>query len=115
MKKNQLNRLEFWKNWPVWFWFYKPETKKKKPNQTQTEKNQAKPSQNRAKQKKPSKTEKTEPNRFEPIFVVKKQNWNQSVWTGFVSVRFWFFFLNQFGYFFFIKTEPKMITPRFYG
>jgi hypothetical protein len=48
MKKNRLNRLEFLKNQPVRFWFYKPETEKTKPNQTQTEKtepNKKKPSQ----------------------------------------------------------------------
>jgi hypothetical protein len=28
------NRLKFWKNWPVWFQFYKPKTEKTKPNQT---------------------------------------------------------------------------------
>jgi hypothetical protein len=30
MKKNQLNQLEFLKNWPVWF--YKLETKNTEPN-----------------------------------------------------------------------------------
>jgi hypothetical protein len=42
----------------VQFWFYKPEIKK--PNRTQTG-------------KKPSQTRKTEPNRFEPVFVLKNQ------------------------------------------
>jgi len=44
------------------FWFYKPETEKTEPNRTQTEK------KNR---KKLSQTEKTERNRFEPVFVLK--------------------------------------------
>jgi hypothetical protein len=42
------------------FWFYKPETEKTEPN---PEKNRKKPSQN----------EKTEPNRFEPVFVQKNE------------------------------------------
>ena len=43
----------------VWFRFYKPEIKKTKPNQTQTEQNQKKkPELNR---KKPSQAEKTDP------------------------------------------------------
>jgi hypothetical protein len=54
--KNWLNRLEFLKNRPVRFRFDKPETEK--PNRTQTE-------------KKPSQTGKTDPNQFEPVFVLK--------------------------------------------
>jgi hypothetical protein len=86
----------------VQFRFYKP---KIELNRTQIEKNRKKqsqtrkkPSQNRAKPKKESqigknkaKTEKTEPNRFEPV-------------------RFGFsFFLKKFGLiiFFLIKTEPN--------
>jgi hypothetical protein len=42
-------------------WFYKPETEKTEPN----------PNRIRAKPKKPSQTRKTEPNRFEPVFVLK--------------------------------------------
>ena len=56
----------------VRFWFYKPETEKTESNPTRK-----KPSlteKNRAKQKKPSQIEKTEPTLFEPV-----------------SVRFWFF------------------------
>jgi hypothetical protein len=61
MKKNRLNRLEFLKNQPVRFWFYKPETEKTKPNPnkkkpSQTEKNREKNSsqtgKNQAKLKK---------------------------------------------------------------
>jgi hypothetical protein len=58
----------------VWFRFYKPENKKTelKPNR-----------------KRQSQTEKTEPNRFEPVFVIKNRiepkpaglNW---FWFGFV-------------------------------
>jgi hypothetical protein len=54
----------------VQFWFYKPETEKTEMNRTQTK-------------KKPSQTEKTEPNRknraktepnwFEPVFVLKNR------------------------------------------
>jgi hypothetical protein len=54
VKKNRLNRLEFLKNRPVRFWFYKPENKKTEP-----------------KQKKPSQTGKNraETGWFEPILV----------------------------------------------
>jgi len=50
-KKNQTvtkNRLEFFKKptGSIRFWFYKPETKKTEPNQTETGKNQAKPEKN---------------------------------------------------------------------
>jgi len=78
--------------------FYKPETKKTEPNL------------NRAKPKNRAKPEKTEPNRFEPVFVLKnKPNQNRLVWTGFGVFKKKI----QFGYFFFNKnrTEPKMITP----
>jgi hypothetical protein len=46
----------------VWFWFYKPKTEKTEPNL-----NKKKPG------KKPSQTEKTESNQFEPVFVLKNQ------------------------------------------
>jgi hypothetical protein len=48
----------------VRFWFYKQ--KPKKPNQTETG-------------KKSSRTGKTEPNQFEPVFSLKKPNRNRSV------------------------------------
>jgi hypothetical protein len=69
----------------VRFRFYKPETEK-------TE----------------SKPEKTEPNRFEPVFVQK----TEPKPVGLNRFRF-FKKKNRFGYFFFNKnrTEPKMITP----
>jgi len=91
VKKNQ---LKFWKNRPVWFQFYKPETEK-----------------NRGKPKKPSQTE---PSRFEPVLSKKiKPNRNQSVWTG-----FGFFSKKKIDLVtFFDKnwTEPKMITSIPYG
>jgi hypothetical protein len=81
--KNQTvkkNRLKFWKNRPVWF--YKPEIKKTEPNQ------------NRKNPEKPSQTRKTEPSRFEPVFILKP-NRNRSVWTGFgffKKIQFYYFF-----------------------
>ena len=60
VKKNRLNRLKFWKNCPVRFWFYKPETKKTKLNPNR---------------------KKTEPN-----WKKTESNWNnraKPVWTGF--------------------------------
>jgi len=87
-RKNRIvkNRLKFWKNRPVRFWFYKPETKKTEPNPNKKNKKK-----NRAKPKKPSQTRKnraktesnrakTEPNqknRAKPVltsFCPKKQN-----------------------------------------
>jgi hypothetical protein len=44
VKKNLLNRLEFWKNRSVRFWFYKRETKKTEPNPNR-KKSEKKPSQ----------------------------------------------------------------------
>jgi hypothetical protein len=58
MKKNRLNRLEFLKNQPVRFWFYKPETEKTKPNPNK--KNRAKPRKTEKKTR--AKREKTKPN-----------------------------------------------------
>jgi hypothetical protein len=60
----------------VRFWFYKPETKKTEPNRTQTEKNWKK---TEPKPSKPNQTEKTESNRFEPIFVLKNRTEPKSV------------------------------------
>ena len=51
---------------------------------------------------KTKKTRKIEPQSVWTGFYPKKLNWNRSVWTG-----FGFFKKNQFGYFFFIKTEPN--------
>jgi hypothetical protein len=91
VKKNQLNRLEFFKNQPVWFGFDFISLKLKKPNRTQTRK---KPSQtgtgkNRVKQKK------TEPNQTKPESVGLNRFFsNNQTETGRfepVSVRFWFF------------------------
>jgi hypothetical protein len=98
-------------------WFYNQKTEKTEPNRNRqkTEKNRAKPEkpiQNRAKLKKPSqnrenraKTGKTEPNRFEPVFALKKPNQTEPKPVG--LTRFWFgfgFFFKKkkfwFGYFF---------------
>jgi hypothetical protein len=91
------NRLNFWKNRPVRFWFFKSGTKKTELNPNR--KNRAKPEKNLAKpiwtgfcSKKPNRTE---TGRFEPV-----------------SVQFRFFKKKiQFGYFFDKnRTEPKMNT-----
>jgi hypothetical protein len=66
----------------VRFRFFKPRTKKTKPNRTRTETNREKNEpnrKNRAKPKKPSQTKKTEPNRFEPVFVLKNRTEPKSV------------------------------------
>ena len=77
MKKNLLNRLQFFKKLigSVWFRFYKPETEKTKPNP-----NRKKPSQSRKNRAKPKKTKpdrknQTEPekNRAKPVFILKTE------------------------------------------
>jgi len=78
MKKNQ---LKFLKNRSVWFDFGFISLKPKKPNRTEP-----KPSQTR---KKPSQTEKTEPNRFEPVFVLKNRTEPKSI--GLNRVRYFLF------------------------
>jgi len=73
--------------------------------QTWNWKNWTEPNPNR---KKPSQTEKTKPNRFEPVFVLKNRTQNRSVWTGFG------FFFKKIGLVAFFKknqTKPKIITP----
>ena len=94
------NRLKFWKNWwfgSVRFRFYKPEPKKSNRNRSQTG-------------KKPSQPRKTEPNRFEPVFVLKNRTEPKS--AGLNRFRF-VFFLNSVWLLFFYKnrTESKMIIP----
>jgi hypothetical protein len=89
------NRLKFWKNRPVWFRFYKLETK---PNPNR-KKSKNKPSQIG---KKPSQTKKTEPNRFEPVFVLKNQTEPNPVGLN----RFQFF-LKLIWLFFLIKIKPN--------
>jgi hypothetical protein len=59
----------------VWFWFYKPKTKKTESNPSQTGQNRVKP-------------KKTDPNQFEPVFVLK--NRTKTGWFEPVSVRFRF-------------------------
>jgi hypothetical protein len=51
------------------FWFYKPETEKTKPNLNRKKPEKTEP--NRTNLKKLSQTKKTEPNRFEPVFILK--------------------------------------------
>jgi hypothetical protein len=81
------------------FWFYKPKTEKTEsnPNRKKPEKNRAKPEKNRVK---PSQTEKTEPNRFESVFVLKNQTTPKPVGLN----RF------QFGFSFFKKKYFGLVT-----
>jgi hypothetical protein len=106
VKKNRLNRLKFWKNQPVRFDFGFISKKPKKPNRTQTGK---KPSQTR---KTWAKTEKTEPNRFEPVFALKNRTEPKPV--GLTRFRFGFGFFKKKSiwllFFYKNRTEPKMIT-----
>jgi hypothetical protein len=98
----------------VRFRFYKSETektepnpswKKTKPNRKKTESNRKKPSKTELK---PSQTEKTEPNRFEQIFVLKNRN---RIETGSNDrFRFGSVFLKNTKFSlinFLIKTEPN--------
>jgi len=96
-KKNRLNRLKFLKNRSVQFGFG---FISKKPNRTETEKNQAKPSQNRAKPKnraKTKKTGKTEPSWFEPVFSLKNRTEPKPVGLTRFRFGFSFFYIKQFG------------------
>ena len=105
-KKNRLNRLNFWKNWPVRFSFGFINNKPK--NQTEPNRNDKKPEKNRAKPKK------TEPNRFEPVFTLKNRTEPKPV--GLTWFRFFFSKKINFGLVTFFdknRTEPKMITPIF--
>jgi len=70
MKKKPIKPIKILKKLTgsVQFWFYKPKTEKTEPNPNR--KNQKKPSQTGTK---PSQTEKTELNRFEPVFVLKTE------------------------------------------
>jgi hypothetical protein len=97
-QNHEKNRLKFWKNLPVRFWFYKSKTEKTEPNPNR---------------KKPKKIE---PNRKK-----LSQNRAMPVWTGFVlknrtkpksvnlnQVRF-FLRKNNFKLIIFlIKTEPNI-------
>jgi hypothetical protein len=95
------NRLEFWKNRPVWF--FKLETEKAEPKLKKPEKKSSQTG------KKPSQTEK---NRAKLVFVLKKPNQNRSVWTGFDFKKkiysIWLLF-----YIYKNQTEQKIITPIF--
>jgi hypothetical protein len=100
----------------VRFRFYKQKTepnptKNRKKNRakpekpSQTKKNRAKTGKNRAK------TEKTEPNRFEPVFALKNRTEPKPV--GLTRFRFFFQKKISVWLFFFYKnqTKPKIITP----
>jgi len=81
----------------VRFRFYKPEIKKTKIKTKKTG-------------KKPSQTEKTEPNQFEPVFVLKNRTEPKPV--GLNQFRLFFFLISVWLLFFDKnRTEPKMITP----
>jgi hypothetical protein len=90
------NRLNFWKNRPVRFRFFKPGTKKTELNPNR--KNRAKPEKNLAK---------PEPNRFEPVFVLK--NRTEPKLVGLNRFQFSFGFLKKkFSLvIFLIKIEPN--------
>jgi hypothetical protein len=91
----------------VWFGFYKNETEKSESNQTQIEKNQAK-SKNRGK------PEKTQSNRFEPVFVLKNRTEPKPIGLNlfqfvFFKYSIWLLFFDK------NRTEPKIIThSKFY-
>jgi hypothetical protein len=103
VKKNRLNQLKFWKTDRFGFGFIS--LKPKNRTELKSEKNQAKPEKNKPNRKNRAKTE---PNRFEQVFVLKNQTEPKSVGLDLVSGLkkiIWF------GYFFFNKnrTEPKII------
>jgi len=100
----------------VRFRFFKPWTKKTEPNQTEPEpkktgKKQSKTEPNRKNWARP---EKIEPNRFEPVFVLKNRTELKPV--GLNRFRFGFgFFKKKFSLVIFYKKnriEPKIKTPR---
>jgi len=99
VKKNQLNRLKFWKNRPVRVGFGFISLKLK--NRTEHKpKKRAKQAKNRAK------PEKTESNRFEPVFVLKNRNQNRSFWTSFGFLK-----KKWFDYFFYKNQIKSRMTP----
>jgi hypothetical protein len=92
VKKNRLNRLEFWKNRPVWFWFYKLETEKTEPNPNKkNKKNRAKPVWSGFVMK-----NRTEP---KPVGLNRFRFFKKYIFFGIV------FFFNK------NRTELKIITP----
>jgi hypothetical protein len=92
VKKNQLNRIQFWKNQPVRLGFDFISLKLKKPNP-----NRKKQKKNRGKPKNQAKPEKTEPNRFDPVFILKNRTERKPV--GLNRFRFGFGFLFKFRYY----------------
>jgi len=101
VKKNRLNRLEFFKNRPVRFWFYKPETKKTElnPNRKKTKKT-SQTRKNRAKPKNPSPIEKTEPN-WKITDFCSKITESKPVGLN----QFWFFLKKNWFDFFFVDKN----------
>jgi hypothetical protein len=76
------NRLKFWKNRPVRFRFYKSKTEKTEPN----------PNWKKPKKTEPNrKIEKTESNRFEPVFVLKNLTEPKPVGLNMFQFGFGFF------------------------
>ena len=88
MKKTRLNRLKFKKNQPVRLRFYNPETKKTEPNRTRTEKIEKTEPNRKKNLAKTEPNKKTEPNQFEPVFVLKNRTGPKPVGLN----RFQFFF-----------------------
>ena len=68
------------------FWFYKLETEKTEPNPNR-KKPEKKPSKTGQKLSQTEKPSQNEPNRFEPVFVLKNQTEAKPVGLN----RFWFF------------------------
>ena len=105
MKKNQ---LKFLKKPTGSVQFYKPKIKKIEPNlnrKKNRKKNRAKPSHNR---KNRAKLEKTEPNWFELVFILKNQTETSRFGFGFFLKK------NNFNLVIFVgknRTESKIITP----
>jgi len=94
-KKNRTekkNRLNFWKNRPVRFRFYKQKTKKTKPNRTETDKKPSqtgpKLSQTRKTEPKPRKPSQNRKNRAKPVFALKNRTEPKPV--GLTRFRFFF-------------------------
>jgi hypothetical protein len=91
------NRLEFLKNWSVWFGFGFINLKLKKPNRTQTE-------------KKSSQTRKTEPNKKQSSQTEKTCFYSKVTEQKPVGLNwFWFFWkkIKLIWLFFLIKTESN--------
>ena len=95
----------------VRFWFYKQKNRKNQtePNRQKTGKKPSQTEKTEPNRKKPSQTGKTEPNRFEPVFSLKNRTEPKPVGLNRFRFGFGFFFLkkNSVWLLFFIKTEPN--------